>query len=140
MAVTLALTDGYATLDEADTYLELNTTWSAASDEAKEDALMWARYYIEQYFDYNLDAIDTIDDEAKLANSVLAADYVTSGQLFGNSEPAIKRQKVKADVVEKEVEYQVGQRFVPESQGKAFALMARIATRLTGNTVALIRS
>ena len=140
MAVTLAVTDGYATIAEADTYLEdVDTNWVAATDEVKADALMWGRYYIDDNFDYDLDAIDAIDEEAKLANSVLAADYVRDGKLFGSSDPAIQSKTVKADVVSTSVTYATTQPYRPDSVGKAFALMKLIAERKYGNCVSLIR-
>lgn len=139
MAVTLNITDGYATVQEADVYLELDATWQAADDDVKADALMWGRYYIDSDFDYDLTVIDVIDEEAKLANSILAADYVRDGKIFGDSEAAIVSKTVKADVVSKSVTYDVSKEYKPPSYGKVVVLMGKIATKKSPNTVFLLR-
>ena len=140
MAITLQITEGYATVAEADLYLELDTAWLNASDETKADALMWGRYYLEDNFTYDLDNIDVIDEEAKLANSVLAADYIANGKLFGDSEAPIQSKSVKADVVSKTVVYDTSKEYKPPSVGKAFTLMAKVADRISGNTISLLRA
>lgn len=139
MAVTLQITDGYATIDEADTYLENDSVWLAYTDETKQEALMWARYYLEDNFDYDLDSIDAIDEEAKLACAVVAADYAKDQKIFGSSEAAIKSKSIKADTVSSSITYETGQKYKPPSVGKAFVLMGKVADRKFTNTVSLIR-
>lgn len=141
MAVTLTITEAYATLAEAEVYMENNSVWIAeTSDENKQDALMWARYYIETLYDYDLDSIDSIDEEAKLANCVLAADYIENGKLFYDDEKPIQSESVKADVVSQTIVYDTSFKPLPKSIGKMMALMDRIADRKNGSSVSLIRA
>ena len=57
-------TQSYATIAEADAYLKLKETWIALNNDDKDDALLWARYFIDINFDCTID-MDAIDDEVK---------------------------------------------------------------------------
>lgn len=102
---TLTVTESYATVSEADAYLENNTSWAAATDETKTDALLFARYYI----DYNFSCTDitdelTVPDAMKYATSLLAADYVADNTVF-DSGANLRRELIQAGSVISEKEY-----------------------------------
>lgn len=140
MSVTLDITDGYATLAEAGVYLANDTTWQAeTSDTNKQDALVWSRWYLTSLYDYDLDSIDAIDEEAKLANCVLAVDYLTNGTLFGDYTNLIKSKTIKADTVQQTITYDNSYTPKPAALGKAMILMDQIADRIGSQSVPLIR-
>lgn len=140
MAVVLGVTDGYATLVEANAYNIASTAWEKATDAVKQDALMFARYYIDDNWVYDLEQIDAIDEEMKLGNSILALDYLENGKLFGDSEAPIKSKSVSAGAVSQSITYDVSINYKPPSIGKAFAIIAKVAIKRTGTAVSLIRA
>lgn len=140
MSVTLEVTDSYTTLAEAEGYLFNDSDWVAeSSDENKLDALLWARWYLESLYDYDLDSVDVVDDEVKLATSILAADYVRTGVLFGDYSNPIKSKTIKAGPVQSTTVYATSHKPAPASLGKAKVLMDKVATRRSSTTVDLLR-
>ena len=119
----MLLTEAYATVDEADAYLSLDTAWLGQSDEVKEDALLWGRYYIDSEFSCSYTE-DGIPEEFKLANSLLARDYTVQGDLYFNNEKSIKIEFVKAGDVEAETTYRGSSKTRPNSLSKAKAVLA----------------
>jgi hypothetical protein len=145
MAIELEYNKAYATADESDVFLSLNSVWQNLSVTEKEDALLWARYYLDDNFDCALSSLDTIPDELKYANCLLAVDYNSEGSLYKNkSEPTVKKIRVKAGDVESEKEYGSGgdnSNYLPPSIYKVRNLLAPICTRInTSGTVNLVRA
>lgn len=97
MAITLGVTDSYATETEADAYLINNTIWNTATSADKTTALLFARYYIDENFSCALDNETVIPDALKYATSLLAADYIEDSTVF-DSGASIKEKEVQADV------------------------------------------
>lgn len=113
----LGVTEAYATVSQADLYLENIPSWVAATDEDKADALLYARYYI----DNNFSCIDITDDaevpeELQFANSLVASDYIVDNEVL-QSGANLKRELVIAGSVTSENEYFNGATNKPPSLG-----------------------
>lgn len=147
MAIELAYNEAYATASEANDFLVGNETWKQLSTPEKEDALLWSRYYLDDNFDCYLSSIDTIPEELKYSNSLLAVDYATEGTLYKTSTSGlIKKSKVKAGDVETEKEYfedsSANTEVVkPASINKVKGLLGPICRDISGSgTVSLVRA
>lgn len=136
--VTLAVTASYATVDEADVYLENDTAWQAATDEVKLDKLLEARYYIDTTFSCDLSLLDAVPDELKLATSILAAEALVSEDIF-NTSASIAKERIKADVVETETEYFGGSSKRPSKLNMARGILQNLCS-YKGSTVFLTRA
>lgn len=90
MSLTISVTESYVTSDEADEYLENNASWNTASDASKDDALLWARYYIDSKYSC-ISYLDEIPEELKYANSIIAADYLSTPEAFKPQRSLIKK-------------------------------------------------
>jgi hypothetical protein len=138
MSFTLTVTQAYATVAEADVYLENDATWNALSDESKTDALLDARYWIDSTFSCDFTTDTTIPDEMKYANSKLAAEYAADETIFDNP-VSVKRERVKADTVESEKEYSGGKSNTPKALTIVKAIVSDYCTH-QGSTVSLLRT
>lgn len=136
--VTLAVTASYATVEEADVYLENNAAWLAASDETKFDKLLEARYYIDTMFSCDLSTYDVVPDELKLAASLLAAEAIVSDDIFDTS-ASVAKESVKADVVETETEYFGGSAKRPTKLNMVRGILQSLCS-YKGSTVFLTRA
>jgi hypothetical protein len=136
--VTLAVTGSYATVEEADNLLENNASWAVATDEIKIDKLLEARYYIDTMFSCDLSTYDTIPDQLKLANALLAAEALLTSDIFDTS-ASISKERVKADVVETETEYFGGSVKRPTKLNMVRGILQTICT-YKGSTVFLTRA
>lgn len=139
MAITLAVTESYCTIDEADAYLENNTAWNAATDKDKTDALLEARYYIDVTFECDLSEETVIPDALKYATAILAAEAISSPNIF-DSGPVIQKERSKADVVEVEKEYFVGSKNQPAKLKQVQGILQSVCTRVGLSTSWLLRS
>ena len=124
----------YATILQADTYLEIHTDWLDLWDEVKEDALLSARYFIDANFSCSVD-MDAIPEEVSYANSLLAYDYYIQGDLFFDNSKSTKRTKVVAGKVESEKEYFHNTKEKPNSLGKVKAILKNVCTSNVGRLV-----
>ena len=131
---TATVTQAYATLVEANAYLSTKSDWQDGDEELTTDALLWGRYYIDLNFDCVVD-YSNISDEVKFANSVLAYDYFSQGDLFFVNSSSIKRKMVKAGSVESETEYASGKTFRPNSLSKVIAILKPVCNYTKGSLV-----
>jgi len=135
--VAIAVTDSYCTLNEADSYLENNTVWNAASDEDKEEALLEARYHIDITYECDLATETVIPDALKYATAILAAEAIADSAIF-NSSPSVQKERVKADSVEAETEYFTGSKSQPKKTKQVTSILQSICTKI-GSSVFLVR-
>jgi hypothetical protein len=106
----LSVTGTFASLSEADVYLERSQKWSSSSDEDKITALIATRWFLESKYSCYISG--TIPDELKYANSLLAADYVLSSSFFETTTNK-KMVRVKAGPVESETDFSATIRLPP---------------------------
>lgn len=124
----------YATVAEADQYLRLKTDWIDLTDDIKEDALLWGRYFIDTNFNCVID-MDSIDDEVKYANSLLAYDYFIQGDLYFDNQRVVIKKKVVAGKVESEKQYSSISKDGPNSMSKVVAILKTICSKTSGTLV-----
>ena len=124
----------YATVIQADTFLELHEDWLDLDEPVKEDALLSARYFIDANFSCSID-MDAIPEEVSYANSLLAYDYFIQGDLFFDNSKSIKATKVVAGKVESEKEYFHNTKEKPNSLGKIKAILKNVCTSNVGRLV-----
>jgi len=137
--VTLTVKESYATLDEADLYFEDTILWLEAEEQTKLDGLIYGRYYIDQNFTcVDPGELDTIPDELKYANSLLALDYISDQTIF-DSGANLKRELVQAGSVISENEYFSGASNKPASLGIVRGVLKGICSFSKASTF-LIRS
>lgn len=131
MALTINVNAAYATIAHADDYLENNANWYSAEEEDKEEALLWARYWIDYRFDC-IDSLSTIPDELIYANSILAADYIDNPTAFKPQVTVIKKA-IQAGSVKTFKQYANDSRVVPPSTRMARTILRRIAGEIYQN-------
>ena len=131
---TATVTQSYATIQEADSYLSIHDDWLDLDDDVKTDALLWGRYFIDSNFDCVVD-MDDIDEEVKYANSLLAYDYNVQGDLFFDNQRVVKSKKVVAGKVESERTYSSISRDGPGSMSKVVAVLKSVCNRTSGALV-----
>lgn len=131
MAVT-PIQSAYATIAEADLYLAIRADWLSLTTEVKDDALLWARYFIDTNFNCIID-YDAIPEEVKYANSLLAYDYFIQGDLYFDNEQIVKSKKVVAGKVETEKSFQAPSGTVPNSISKVVSILKPICSKTSGN-------
>lgn len=138
--ITLGVQEAYCTVTEADTFLELNTSWQAADDDLKESGLLSARYYIDITFDCDLDDYtnDTIPDALKYANALLAADYIVDTTVFDN-DVKIKELEVDADGVSSRKVFSTPKQNIPKSLNIVKGVLQSLCS-YSGGIVSLIRA
>ena len=124
----------YATAAEADAYLPLKEDWLDLDDDVKDDALLWARYFIDVNFDCVVD-YSAIDDEVKYATSLLAYDYFIQGDLFFDNKKNVKSKKVVAGKVETETDYGYARTEQPNSLSKVIAILKTVCNHSKGSLV-----
>lgn len=129
---TATATQSYATVSEADTFLELHEDWVDLDEPIKTDALLWGRYYIDANFDCVVD-YDAISEEVKYANSLLAYDYFIQGDLFFDNQKGIKSKKVVAGDVETEKDYGYAKTDKPNSLSKVIAILKTVCNHSNGS-------
>lgn len=134
MATAATPTQAYATVVEADAFLDLKTDWLDLDNDVKEDALLWGRYFIDINFDCTVD-MDAIDEEVKYANSLLAYDYFVQGDLFFDNQKAVKRKEVVAGKVESIKEYFTQSTDGPNSYSKVVAILKNVCNQSRGSLV-----
>ena len=127
MAITLAVTDAYATVDETDAYLENDSTWNAITNEAKENALLWGKYYIDERYDC-VDVLDAISDELRYSNSLLAADYAATPATF-KPQVQVLVKTVQAGSVKTHKEFAATNKIVPSNSIKVKTILSKICSR-----------
>lgn len=137
--MAISVTTSYATVSEASAYLIGNTVWATASFQDKTDALLEARYYIDATYSCSFDQ-SAPPDEVKYASSLLASDFIVTGDLFFANESTIKKKSVKAGSVQSSKEYSATSKQKPASIGKVNAVMASLGCTNTGTTVFLQRA
>lgn len=129
----------YATIAEASVYLSEVNSWLSASNQSKQNALMWGRYYIDQNYTSTFDQ-SAPPTEVKFANALLASDFLTDGDLFYSNDVPVKSKTVKAGSVEVSKTYQAYSK-KPTSIGRVDAILSSVATRIGGSgTAFLIRA
>jgi len=131
---TITVMDSYATVAEAKIYLAIRDDWNFADKKTKEDALLWGRYYIDANFNCVID-FDAIPDEVKFANSLLAYDYFSQGDLFFDNQSNVLIKKIKAGPVETETEYQSGKTEKPNSLSKVVSILSVLCSNTQGTLV-----
>lgn len=80
MAITdvkSALPSPYATLAEANILLHSTEPWYESDDETKQEALGWARVYLDSNYSHTFDETD-VPDEIKHASALLANEHLTT--------------------------------------------------------------
>lgn len=127
----LTVMQAYATSIESKVYLANRGDWLTLDNKSKDDALLWGRYYIDAHFDCVVDA-DAIPDEVKFANSLLAYDYFTQGDLFFDNQSNVIMKRVKAGSVETETEYQSGVHTRPNSLSKVVSILSSLCNNTQG--------
>lgn len=127
-------TQAYATVAEADAFLDNNETWLDLDSEVKEDALLWGRYFIDVNFDCTVD-MTAIDEEVKYANTLLANDYTVQGDLFFDNQKVVKRKEVVAGKVETVKEYFSHSKDGPNSYSKVVAILKTVCNATRGSLV-----
>lgn len=127
----LTVMQAYATSTESKSYLANRSDWATLDNKAKDDALLWGRYYIDANFDCVIDA-DAIPDEVKFANSLLAYDYFIQGDLFFDNQSNVIMKRVKAGTVETETEYQSGVHTRPNSLSKVVSILSSLCNNTQG--------
>lgn len=132
MAITLTVTEAYATLSEADIYLENNSDWNGATDEDKTEALLDSRYYIDVNWYCDLSTYDTIPDELKYANAVLAGDLISDPESM-DAGPNTKKKFSKAGSVATMTEYFSGAKNKPKSVNKVKGILQDLCSRRSGS-------
>ena len=140
MAITLGVTESYATIAEADVYLENNEIWQSVTDELKTDGLLAARYYIDITFSCDLSDYDnnTIPEELKYANSLLAADYTADITVFDSS-VKIQEQEVEAGSVRSKKVFSTPKQNKPKSLNTVKGVLKNLCA-FSGGLVQLIRA
>jgi hypothetical protein len=131
MSLTLAVNASYATIDEADVYLENNAAWNAASDETREEALLWARYYIDYRFNC-IDVLDSIPDELIFATAILAAEYVVRPNAFKPQATVIKKA-VQVGSIKTFKQFSSDDKVTPSVSRMAKTMLRRIAGEISNN-------
>lgn len=130
MAITLTVTESYCTLAEADIYLQNDTTWLAASDEDKTEALLDARYHIDISFYCDLASYDVIPDELKYATAVLASDVISDPSALEVG-ASVKKEYSKAGSVETSKEYFTGKKNVAPNIKKVRSILKGICSSMS---------
>jgi len=138
MAISLGVTESYATIAEADAYLENNTAWQDATDEVKADGLLAGRYYIDITFSCDLSDVDVIPDELKYANSLLASDYVADNTVF-DSGVKIQEQEVEAEGIRSKKVFSTPKSNKPKSLNTVKGILKNLCP-FSGGIVQLIRA
>ena len=138
MAITLGVTESYATIAEADVYLENDTTWNAATDETKTDGLLAARYYIDIAFSCDLEDYDTVPDALKYATSLLAADYVEDETVF-DSGVKLREIEVEAGDVRSKKVFSTPKGNKPKSLNTVKGVLKGLCS-FTGGMINLVRA
>ncbi len=135
MAVT-PIQSAYATITEADAYLAIRSDWLVLTNVVKDDALLWARYFIDTNFNCVVD-YDVIAEEVKYANSLLAYDYFVQGDLYFDNEQVIKSKKVGAGkgAVLTEKTFQNPVRTRPNSMSKVVSVLKSICQKTSGTLI-----
>lgn len=133
----LAVTASYATVSEADAYLENNSEWQAATDEDKTDLLLEARYYIDTNFSCDLTEYTEVPEQLKYATSILAAEALVTSTIFDTT-ANIKREYTKADTVVSETEYFGGASTRPSKLGYVKGILKTLC-RYNATTTFLLR-
>lgn len=138
--ITLGVTESYATLQEAEVYLEDNVAWQAAEDEVKSAGLLAGRYYIDITFSCDLTDYDnlTIPEALKYANSLLAADYVVNTSVF-DSGVKIQEQEVEAEGVRSKKVFSTPKKNKPPSLVIVQGVLKELCS-FNGGLVQLIRA
>lgn len=105
------LEDGFADIAYADSMLGATAKpWASTTDTNKEDALQYARVYMEKtYRDNSFDLDSDFPDYLKTCNSILANEHLSESLFESESnsktEMGLTSKSVKADVVETKKEY-----------------------------------
>lgn len=116
--MSTALKNGYATIAEADAFLDGDVNWKLTSSIRKTEALQFGRYYIDA--NYQCPYLDPNDpsESVKYANALYALDYI-NGELFNADSPSdISVKRVKAGPVETETEFENGQRTIKNEKAQ----------------------
>lgn len=102
----------YATVAEANVILGTTEPWIGSTTEQKEQALSYGKMYIDLYFSCTL--TNPVQDNVKEANALLANYHLTT-PLFDSSTVSTEqsrkgliKERVKADTVESEKQYDAG--------------------------------
>lgn len=126
--MTLSVTDTYTDIATADIYLALKDDWLALSDEKKNEALLNARYFIDENFD--IDDIESVadlaavPDELQMANSLLAYDASTTDLFKRHTTQTIKEKSVQAGKVKSSKKFTAGkENLLPASYSKVKVLL-----------------
>lgn len=98
MANSPALVTSYVTLVNADTINDGNTAWDAASDDEKNDALSYARQYIDRYYVLSIFDEDDAPNEIQMVSCLFAIEYLES-DLFTAPETNVSEETLKAGSV-----------------------------------------
>lgn len=138
MAVTLTVTQAYATIAEAGVYLSNSSVWAIAIDAERTEALLSARYYIDTNFSCDLSAVDVVPDELKYANALLANEALSDAAIF-DSGPTVQRELAKAGSVTTETEYFVGNKSQPKVLSQIRGILKSICSNAS-STVFLQRA
>jgi len=137
--MAISVTTAYATIQEASAYLIDNASWTAASFQAKTEALLTARYYIDGRYTCGFDQV-TPPDEVKYASALLAADSILDGDLFFTNDIPVKKKSVKAGPVSTSKEYSVTSKKKPSSLNQVDVIMSAICSVNSPSTKFLIRA
>lgn len=136
--ITLGVQESYCTTIEADVLLDINTAWQNASDDLKSAGLLAARYYIDITFTCDLTDYDTIPDELKYANALLAADYVVDTTVF-DSDIKLKELEVEAEGVSSRKVFSTPKQNKPKSLNTVKGVLKSLCS-YSGGLVSLIRA
>jgi len=142
--MTLLVTDTYTDIATADTYLILKDDWLQLSNEKKDEALLEARYFIDENFYTGIEDVSDlalIPDELQLSNSLLAYDFIANGSLFArHTAKSVKESSVKAGSVQSSKKFIAGNpQLLPSSYSKVKVLLADLYESIDG-IVHLVRA
>lgn len=136
MALTLTVTEAYATIAQASVYLFNDVVWNATNANDQNDALIYGRYYIDAHFDC-ISSLDTIPDELIYANSLLASDYLNNPSAF-ESQVLLVAKSVTAGPVKVYKKFNGTSKVKPASSIKVNVLLNTVCGSFSSNL--LIRS
>ncbi len=137
----MALKDPYCTVVRADEILAGNADWLALDEDVKLDALVEARYYIDDR--YSCPTLDeaAIPTEMEYVNAWLAADAVDTGLFDTNTNPdRIKSKSVKAGSVTTSKSYFSAASFRPATKAKCDTYLSGICYKNSSTVVQLVRA
>lgn len=117
----------YVTVDDVDT--KLGADWEGTGDKTRAvlDANTWLTAK-------RVRLSDPVDDDVVMAGALLAQE-AANGRLYADTDGAVKRERVRADTVEVETEYQDGAQAQTGALSMISDLLAPYLPKTNGVTI-----